>query len=147
MFDRVPSLHDQQLAAVPPETLYRILQLRSQVFVVEQDCVFLDLDGRDLGVACRQLWIEDDGGDVVAAARVIDEGHARHIGRIVTAEAARGQGHAGRLLDHALATSDPPWVMEAQARLAAWYTTFGFAVAGEEYMDDGILHVPMRRDA
>ena len=147
MFDRVPSLHDQPLAAVPPETLYRILQLRSQVFVVEQDCVFLDLDGRDLDAGCRQLWIEDDGGDVVAVARVIDEGHARHIGRIVTAEAARGEGHAGRLLEHALATSEPPWIMEAQARLARWYETFGFAVTGEEYMDDGILHVPMRRDA
>ena len=68
MFGPVPSLHDQPLAAVPPETLYRILQLRSQVFVVEQDCVFLDLDGRDLDDGCRQLWIEDDAGDVLAVA-------------------------------------------------------------------------------
>ena len=147
MFDRVPSLHDQPLAAVPPDTLYRILQLRSQVFVVEQDCVFLDLDGRDLDAECRQLWIEDDAGAVLAVARLIDEGDVRHIGRIVTAEAARGQGHAGRLLDHALDTSEPPWAMEAQARLAGWYGTFGFAVTGDEYMEDGILHVPMRRDA
>ena len=142
----MPSLHDEPLASVPPATLYRILQLRSQVFVVEQDCVFLDLDGRDLDDNCRQLWIEDDDALVLAAARIIDEGAARHIGRIVTAESARGQGLGAQLVEHALANSDPPWVMQAQARLADWYATFGFAIDGLEYLDDGILHVPMRRD-
>ena len=143
----MPSLHDQPLAAVRPETLYRILQLRSQVFVVEQDCVFLDLDGRDLDAGVPAALDRGRQRRGPRRARVIDEGTARHIGRIVTAEPARGKGHAGRLLEHALATSEPPWVMEAQARLADWYATFGFAVAGEEYLDDGIPHVPMRRDA
>jgi ElaA protein len=142
----VSSLHDRPLAEVPPATLYGILRLRSQVFVVEQDCVFLDLDGRDLEPGCRQLWIEDDDGTVVATARVIDEGAVRHIGRIVTDEAARGRGLGAQLVEHALATSEPPWVMQAQARLAEWYATFGFAIDGLEYLDDGILHVQMRRD-
>ena len=140
------SLHDRLLAEVPPATLYGILRLRSQVFVVEQDCVFLDLDGRDLDPACRQLWIEDDNGEVLATARVIDEGAVRHIGRIVTAESARGHGLGAQLVEHALANSEPPWVMQAQARLADWYASFGFAIDGAEYLDDGILHVPMRRD-
>jgi ElaA protein len=143
----VLSLHDQPLGSVPAASLYRILQLRSQVFVVEQDCVFLDADGRDLDPACRLLWLEDDTtGEVPATARVIDEGAARHIGRIVTAEAARGQGLAARLLEHALATAPGPWVMHAQARLADWYATFGFAISGPEYLDDGIPHVPMRKE-
>jgi ElaA protein len=143
----VLSLHDHRLASVPAASLYRILQLRSQVFVVEQDCVFLDLDGRDLDPECRLLWLEDDEtGLVPATARLIDEGDVRHIGRIVTAEEARGQGLAAQLLEHAMATSSGPWVMEAQARLAGWYATFGFAVSGPEYLDDGILHVPMRRE-
>ena len=141
------SLHDQPLGGVPPAALYRILQLRSQVFVVEQDCVFLDLDGRDLEPSCRLLWLEDDEtGLVLATARLIDEGEVRHIGRIVTAEPARGQGLAARLLEHAMATSPGPWVMEAQAQLAAWYATFGFEISGPEYLDDGIPHVPMRRE-
>jgi ElaA protein len=143
----VLSLHDQPLGSVPAASLYRILQLRSQVFVVEQDCVFLDLDGRDLDAECRLLWLEDDEtGLVPATARLIDEGDVRHIGRIVTAEEARGQGLAARLLEHAMATSSGPWVMEAQARLAGWYATFGFEVSGPEYLDDGIVHVPMRRE-
>jgi ElaA protein len=146
MFGVVATLRDEPLGSVPPRALYRLLQLRSQVFVVEQTCVFLDLDGRDLEDGCRLLWIEDDDGTVVATARVIDEGDCRHIGRIVTTESARGAGHAGRLLKHALATSEPPWEMHAQAQLAGWYATFGFSVSGDEYLDDGIPHVPMRRD-
>lgn len=141
------SLHDHPLEAVPPAALYRILQLRSDVFVVEQECLFLDMDGRDLDPACRLLWLEDDETGLVAAtARLIDEGDVRHIGRIVTAEEARGQGLSARLLEHAMATSPGPWVMEAQARLAGWYATFGFEISGPGYLEDGIPHVPMRRE-
>ena len=138
-------LHDRPLDEVPPRVLYRILQLRSQVFVVEQTCVFLDPDGRDLEAGCRQLWIDDDTGEVVAAARVLDDGDARRIGRIVTVEAARRQGLAAQLVEHALATYDGPWVLDSQAQLTSWYERFGFEVSGDEYLDDGIPHVPMRR--
>lgn len=140
-------LHDRPFAELDPATLYRILQLRSQVFVVEQACVFLEPDGVDLDPSCRLLWIADEAGEVVAAARIIDGGDARRLGRIVTAERARGRGHAGRLIEHALATTDPPWVLHGQSHLADWYRTFGFEVSGDEYLDDGIPHVPMRRDA
>jgi ElaA protein len=141
-------LHDRPLVDVPPAVLYRILQLRSEVFVVEQACVFLEPDGRDLEPGCRHLWIDDDDneGHVLAAARVLDEGGARRIGRIVTAEAARRQGLGRRLVEHFLATSAGPWVLDGQAHLADWYRRFGFEVSGGEYLDDGIPHVPMRRD-
>ena len=141
-------LHDRPLDEVPPRALYRILQLRSQVFVVEQTCVFLDPDGRDLEPGCRQLWIDDDtdAAEVLAAARVLDEGHARHIGRIVTQERQRRNGLAAQLVDHFLAEYDGPWELNAQARLSRWYERFGFRISGDDYLDDGILHVPMRRE-
>lgn len=137
-------LYDAALAEIAPEILYRILQLRSKVFVVEQECVFLDPDGRDLEPSCRQLWISE-GDAIVATARVIDEGDYRRIGRIATDEAARGQGLAARLVEHFLATDRGPWLLDAQSHLAGWYGRFGFVVDGAEYLDDGIPHVPMRR--
>lgn len=138
---------DRPTVEIDVPTLYRILQLRSQVFVVEQDCAYLDLDGRDLEPGCRQLWVEE-GGAVVAVARVLPEpaAGATRIGRIVTAPGARGRGLAGQLIRHALATAPGPWVLDAQAHLAEWYATFGFSVCGPEYVEDGIPHVPMRRE-
>jgi len=138
-------LHDRPLHDVDPPTLYRILELRCRVFVVEQACAYLDLDGRDLEPSCRLLWIEGDGGQVLATARLLDDVDARRIGRIVTDPAARGRGLAARLVEHALAASEGPWVLDAQAHLADWYARFGFAVAGPGFVEDGIPHVPMRR--
>lgn len=139
-------LHDRPLGEIPAPTAYRILQLRSEVFVVEQACAYLDPDGRDLEPGARQLWIEDGGGAVVATARVLDDGDARRIGRIATAPSVRRSGLGGRLIEHFVATTTGPWVLDAQAHLAGWYGRFGFAVDGDPYEEDGILHVPMRRD-
>ena len=142
-------LHDRPLDDVPPRVLYRILQLRSEVFVVEQACVFLDPDGRDLEPGARQLWIDDDATPdyVLAAARVLDEGGARRIGRIVTAGPARRRGLAAQLVEHVLATYEGPWVLDSQTPLTSWYGRFGFEVSGDEYVEDGIPHVPMRRES
>ena len=139
-------VHDRALDEVPPRALYGILRLRSQVFVVEQTCVFLDPDGRDLEPSCRQLWIEDDDGSVVAAARVLDEGDARRVGRIVTTPPARRRGLGATLVEHVLANHPGPWVLDGQSQLVDWYRRFGFEVSGDEYLDDGIPHVPMRRE-
>ena len=140
------SLHDRPLHDIPVERLYGILRLRAEVFVVEQAAAYLDLDGRDLEPTARQLWIEAEDGAVVATARVLDDGHARRIGRIATDPAHRGQGLAGRLLEHFVASSSPPWRLDGQAYLVSWYEGFGFEVDGEEYADDdGIPHLPMVR--
>jgi ElaA protein len=140
----VSEVDDAAAAELPPELLYRILQLRSEVFVVEQACVYLDPDGRDLEPGTRQLWLEE-GGAVVATARVLDEGEHRRLGRIATAPSHRRRGLAARLVEHVLATTTGPWRLDAQAHLASWYERFGFAVDGPEYDDDGIAHVPMLR--
>lgn len=127
-------------------TLYRILALRSAVFVVEQDCIYLDLDGRDLEPAARQLWVES-GGAVVATLRLLrDPDGAARIGRVATAPAARSGGFARQLMTRALELSaGRPAVLDAQTYLLDWYARLGFVAVGEEYLDDGIPHVTMRR--
>ncbi|MEO8888291.1 MAG: GNAT family N-acetyltransferase [Jatrophihabitantaceae bacterium] len=141
------TLHEALLADLDAVTLYRILALRSAVFVVEQDCVYADPDGRDLEPTARQLWASDADGQVVATLRLLQDpdGTAR-IGRVATAVSARGDGLAAQLMRRALELASPGViVLDAQAYLHDWYTRFGFVRDGEDYLDDGILHVPMRR--
>jgi ElaA protein len=134
------------VAEMDPATLYEVLALRAAVFVVEQDCAYLDPDGRDLERGAVQLWAERDGA-VLAVLRMLDEpdGSVR-IGRVSTAAGARGAGLAGRLVERAIALAGPRWVvLGAQAHLAEWYAQFGFARAGLDYDEDGIAHTPMHR--
>ena len=138
-------VHDATLAELDPATLYGILALRSEVFVVEQSCIYLDPDGRDLEPDARQVWIERDDA-VVAALRMLREpdGSVR-IGRVVTAASARGAGYASALMRHALAlVPDVDVWLGAQTYLADWYAQFGFVRDGAEYDEDGIPHLPMR---
>lgn len=125
--------------------LYAILRLRSDVFVVEQDCAYADLDGRDLLPSTRHLWLTE-GTEVVACLRVLEEpsGGAR-IGRVVTAASARGRGLAGELMAAALEGAEGPFVLDAQTYARGLYARFGFVEDGAEFLEDGIPHVTMRR--
>jgi ElaA protein len=144
----MPTLRDETFAELTARELYGILQLRAQVFVVEQRAAYLDPDGRDLEPATRHLWFEDDDRSVIAAARTLDEGDVRRIGRVVTHVDHRGRGLAGRLVEHFLTSTPGPWRLDGQSYLVAWYESFGFVVDGPEYADeDGIPHVPMLRRA
>ena len=124
--------------------LHDIVKLRVDVFVVEQACAYPELDGRDNEAATLHLWVEGSDGPL-AYVRVLDDGTARRLGRVVTAPAARGDGLAARLVDHAVEATVGPWVLDAQSHLAEWYGARGFAVDGPEFVEDGIPHVPMRR--
>jgi ElaA protein len=129
-------------------TLYRILVLRSAVFVVEQNCVYLDPDGRDLEPESRQLWIESDGAMLATLRLLRDPDGSARIGRVATAPSARSSGLASQLMRRAMNLSAAvPIVLDAQTYLLEWYARFGFVRAGEEYLDDGIPHVTMRRPA
>ena len=125
-------------------TLYEILRLRAQVFVVEQACAYLDPDGSDLLPTTVHWWWEDDDGAIDAYLRVIDDSLGRRIGRVVTAESARHKGRAAALIDSAIAEIDAPCVLDAQSYLVGWYERVGFEVTGPEYIEDGIPHTPMR---
>ncbi len=127
-------------------TLYAILQLRAQVFVVEQDCAYLDPDGRDTEAATRHCWIASPDGGIAAYLRITAEPGGEHrIGRVVVAPRARGQGLAGELVRQAVALVPGPLVLDAQSHLTGLYARHGFVQAGEEFVEDGIPHVPMRR--
>jgi ElaA protein len=128
-------------------TAYAVWQLRADDFVVEQNCVYRDLDGRDDEPGTRHVVLRD-GDELLGYLRVLDDGDHARIGRVVLARAARGRGLADPLMRAALdAIGDRPVVLDAQSPLAGWYASFGFEVTGEEFLDDGIPHVPMRRAA
>lgn len=135
------------------DTLYALLKLRADVFVVEQECAYADLDGRDTEPGTRHVWLTDNraddgkGGGVRAYLRILDDGDAQRIGRVVVDRSARGAGLAGRLLTHALTViGDGPSVLHAQAHLVGYYQRFGYRACGPQYLEDGIPHVPMRRE-
>ena len=136
------------LADLDPLTLYRILRLRAEVFVVEQDCAYLDMDGRDAEPTARQLWIAE-GEEILATLRLLqDSDGALRIGRVATAVRARGRGLAAELMNRALELAGPAeTVLEAQSYLTEWYGRFGFKVSGPDYVEDGIPHTPMYRGA
>jgi ElaA protein len=134
-------------AELSAETAYRLWALRSEVFVVEQDCPYLDLDGRDLDPSTRHLWIER-GGVPVATLRVLDEGEQARIGRVATQERHRGTGLGAVLVEAALSLcAGRAVVLDAQSHLVDWYAGFGFAPSGRGFVEDGIPHTPMRRSA
>ena len=128
-------------------TLYAILKLRVDVFVVEQKCPYPDLDGRDDEPGTRHVWLSH-GDEVRAYLRILDDGDVERIGRVVVAPAARGTGHAARLMDEALTIiGNRPSVLAAQAHLARFYTNYGYPHTGPEFLDEGVPHVPMFRAA
>jgi len=131
-------------AALDPATVYAVCRLRQDVFVVEQTCPYPDLDGRDLEPGTRHVLLHDDE-DLVGYARVLDDDDTWRIGRVLLAREARGQGRADILMHTALSvTTGRDVVLDAQSPLTGWYATFGFEVAGPEFLEDGIPHTPMR---
>jgi ElaA protein len=126
-------------------TLYAILKLRGDVFVVEQECFYADLDGRDTEPGTRHVWLSR-GDEILAYLRILDDNDAERIGRVLVAPTARGAGHAERLMREALTViGNRPSVLDAQAHLVRFYTKFGYEQTGPEYLEDGIPHVPMLR--
>ena len=137
-------LHDSPFAELTTRTFHDILRLRIDIFVVEQDCPYPELDGLDILSTTRHVYLQDDR-DVVAYVRLLTEPDAIRIGRVVTRIDRRGEGLSGHLLGHALAASEGPWILHAQAHLADWYGRYGFLAEGHEFLEDGIPHVFMRK--
>ena len=78
--------------------------------------------------------------------RILDDGDTARIGRVLVARSHRGHGLSGALMRAALAEiGDRPSVLDAQSPLAGWYAGFGYEQSGDEFVEDGIPHVPMRR--
>ncbi|MGY1695992.1 GNAT family N-acetyltransferase [Geodermatophilus sp. SYSU D00814] len=141
-----PLLRTAGFAELTPFEVYELCRLRVDVFVVEQQCPYPELDGRDVEPGTRHLWFEQDG-EVLATIRVLDDGATRAIGRVATAAGARGRGLAARLVEAGIELcAGFPVTLGAQAHLQGWYERLGFRVSGPGYVEDGIPHVPMRRE-
>lgn len=133
-------------AELDAATLYAILQLRVDVFVVEQHCAYRELDGRDTEPTTQHLWIDHDGAIGAYLRLLVPADRSARIGRVVTAPSWRGRGAAQRLVRAALDEVRGPVVLDAQAHLQRWYERIGFLVSGPAFVEDGIAHVPMALD-
>jgi len=128
--------------------LYAILRLRSEVFVVEQNCVFLDLDNKDLHCHHLMGW---EGDQLMGYSRVLSAGisyEESSIGRIVTSPAARGRGIGRDLVVQSINTLYSLYGKRdirigAQYYLKSFYASFGFVQKGDIYLEDGIEHIEM----
>ncbi|MEK6805117.1 MAG: GNAT family N-acetyltransferase [Pseudomonadota bacterium] len=132
-----------------PDALHAFLKLRSDIFVVEQNCVFSDMDGRD--PACEHLC-GFEGEALVAYLRLVPPGLKSDIpalGRLVVVKEQRRKGHSRKAIELGLARCAEryprlPVRAQAQAHLAPFYQTLGFTPSSAQYMEDGIPHIDMQ---
>jgi ElaA protein len=130
--------------------LYEILHLRSEVFVVEQNCVYQDLDRKDTQAGVEHLMMLDNN-NLVGYARLLPAGisyDTPSIGRIIISPKSRDKGLGRVLVKEAMARTYSLWpnaaiTIGAQSHLSAMYQSFGFSEVSEPYLEDGILHVDM----
>ncbi len=131
--------------------LQAIYMARQQVFVVEQQCAYLDADGCDEHAFHLAAWSAGVGVPL-AYARVVDPGFkyadGASIGRVITTAAGRGVGLGRELMQRAIDASAEAWPgtvirISAQSRLEAFYEGLGFETVGEHYIEDGIAHTEM----
>lgn len=131
-----------------PGELYQVLRLRSAVFVVEQNCVYLDMDNKDQQALHLLGWM---GEELAAYARILDRGLSfkeASIGRVITSRTVRRQGAGKELMEQAIGILFERYGRQAirigaQAHLERFYRALGFVPEGEKYVEDGILHVEM----
>jgi len=141
--------------ALSPRDLYDLLRLRCEVFVVEQNCPYLDPDGKDSHPQAWHLSGRAPDGELVAYARLLPPGlsyEAPSIGRVVTSPRHRGRRLGDALMAQALRKCAVLWPGQAvrigaQAHLAGWYGKHGFVIDSDEYDEDGIPHRQMQRPA
>lgn len=130
--------------------LYRILQIRSEVFVVEQECVYQDIDNKDLDA--YHCFIENDQNGIIAYVRLLDKGVSYpdgcSIGRVLVDASYRRKGYASRLMNTVIdfafnELKEDKIVISAQRYLIDFYASFGFTPTGQGYLEDGIPHIKM----
>lgn len=132
------------------EELYEILRLRSEVFVVEQNCVFQDMDNKDQLCFHLMGW---DENTLCAYTRLVPSGISYEypsIGRVVTSTIARGGGIGKLLMENSIVAinelyGETPIRIGAQLYLKKFYESFGFTQTSEIYDEDGIDHIEMTR--
>ena len=132
-----------------PHELYKILKLRSRVFVVEQNCVYLDLDDKDLNAHHVLGFV---GDDLCASTRLLAKGISYDdypsIGRVVNALEYRNAGYGKQIMQYSISKMQELYPNQsikigAQQYLDKFYISLGFVQSGEMYLEDDIPHIPM----
>ncbi|KPH11900.1 GNAT family N-acetyltransferase [Chryseobacterium sp. ERMR1:04] len=131
--------------------LYNLLKARSEVFVVEQNCVYLDADGYDQQAI--HVWAEEEDGEILAYCRVFDKGikfEETSLGRVITTQKGRGRSLGKQLIQYAVETIENRYHtseirISAQDYLLKFYGDFGFIDTGKKYLEDDIPHTEMIR--
>ncbi|MBK6362290.1 MAG: GNAT family N-acetyltransferase [Saprospiraceae bacterium] len=130
--------------------LYKVLDLRNKVFIVEQNCVYLDTDNKDYKSHHFMIWDKDQ--KLMGYSRILPPGIAYSdycsIGRVITSKENRGSGLGQKLMKMVVEQTkllypDTFIKIEAQSYLINFYKSFGFEPIGDDYMLDGILHREM----
>ena len=137
--------------ALTNQELYDLLAVRIEVFVVEQNCPYQDVDGKDQ--KAHHLIGYAENGEVAGYARITFPGvrfKEVSIGRVVTSQKYRRKGFGKLLMEESLKKikqdyGTVPVRISAQSYLIPFYSSFGFEPLGEEYLEDGILHTEMLR--
>ena len=130
---------------------YDIAKIRMEIFIIEQDCIYLDLDNKDLNA--HHIYANQNG-KVIAYARLLDKNVTYpevSIGRVVVSKSHRGKKIGHQLMKEILELSESKYGLEAikisaQEHLAKFYEVHGFEVVTESYIEDGIPHVGMLRN-
>jgi len=136
--------------ALSIDELYNILRLRAEVFVVEQDCVYQDIDNKDQK-ALHVIGLKND--KIIAYTRIFNAGdyfEKASIGRVVVAEKERKYGYGHDLISHSIKAIKESYntdeiKISAQCYLKKFYVRHGFNQIGNEYLEDGIPHIAMIR--
>lgn len=142
--------HCFPFSALVTDQLYELLQLRVDIFVVEQECPYPELDGHDCHPETHHL-LGYQAGRLVAYLRLLPPGLTYpnvSLGRVATRKEVRGSGIGHQLLKEGLAQAEKCWPAEtikigAQSYLQKFYQGYGFEIASEEYLEDGIAHIDM----
>ncbi|AKK02220.1 GNAT family N-acetyltransferase [Corynebacterium epidermidicanis] len=124
---------------------HELFKLRTDIFVVEQQCAYAEIDDIDAAKDTVHIRMRAEDGTLIGVARVYPSEMEWHIGRVCVAPAWRGTGMAAKLFEYALSRTSGPVELTAQSPLRQWYEQFGFEVCGPEFDWDGIPHLPMRR--
>lgn len=145
--------HMHRFDDLSPRQLYQIMQLRQSVFIVEQNCPYHDLDGKDLESLHLSAWRDNN---LVAYIRIlppeIHDSGCPSIGRVCNAASVRGTGIGRELMQRGLKLVQAHWPgrdcqIGAQAYLQKFYESLGFVINGDGYLEDDIAHFPMRWSA
>lgn len=130
------------------EEMYKILELRSEVFIVEQECAYQDCDGKDKN--SYHLFMEQDG-NIIAYLRILERGVSYDeisIGRVLVNKSHRGKGISREMMLKAIdfieqSLNEKEIKIQAQSYLLNFYKSLGFKAISNEYLEDNIPHIDM----